>query len=163
MGALHAPSFVASPPRADGPNLRIHVIYTTPKSTQASLTAASLLAQDLDAKLELLVPVVVPYPLPLQSPTTTVTFAEESLVELVRQCGVEVHIDVVLCRDREETVPGWLPAQAIAVIGRARRWGRGSCRRLIRAIERNGNHVVVVDARSHQPAVALLCGKPARD
>jgi len=150
MGAVHVLAFGSppSPALADGANLRVNVVYTTPESTQASLKLASLLAQDLGADLELLVPHVVPYPLPLNRPDTPAAFTEDFLARLVRPIDVDVRVKVLLCRDREETIPQWLPSQAITVIGRKRRWGPDSFWRLIRAIRRKGHHVIVVDART---------------
>lgn len=156
MGATHVSRFVRSS-RAEGPNLRLHVVYTTADATKASLKLACLLARDLGAKVELLLPQVVPYPVPLDSPTTPASFAEELAIALVRNCDVDADVKVLLCRDREETVPLWLPSESIAVIGRIRRWGPGSSWRLIRAIRRNGHHVIVVDTGHSPLTTADLC------
>jgi hypothetical protein len=146
MGAMHALQFAASPPQVQGAVLRLHVIYTDAKATLASLKTASRLARELDAKLILLVPYVVPFPLPLNSPTAPVALIEESMLALVRGCEVDTEVRVLLCRDREETIRRRLPPESIAVIGRRSRWGAGSAWRLIRAVKRNGYHVIVVTA-----------------
>ena len=144
MGPIHVLDFAPAPPRVEGAKLRIHVIYTTPQATRACLRAAGLLAKGLDARLELLVTKVVPYPLPLHRPTTSAAFTEKTVGTLTRNCGIDVNVKVLLCRDAEETIPRWLPSDSIAVIGRRRRWGPGSCSRLIRAIRRSGLRVIVV-------------------
>ncbi len=145
MRALHVSELTPAPPRSDESGLRLHVIYTGPETTRASLKGAGVLARDLGARLELLVARVVPYPLPLDSPPASSGFTEHSLDALAAECGVELDVKILLCRDREETIPAWLPPGCIAVIGRRRRWGPGSSRRLIRAVRHDGRHVIVVD------------------
>jgi hypothetical protein len=148
---------VPSRPRVERPKLRLHVIYTTPEATRACLQVGSMLARDLGATVELLVAQVVPYPLPLDHPTTPASFTEKAAGALASKSDVNVDVKVLLCRDREETLPLWLPAESIAVIGRPRRWGRGSCRALIRLIKRAGHHVILVDVGQPQTAVAPVC------
>src|SRR4051812_11459740 len=145
MGVIHVSELTPAPPCANGSGLRLHVIYTGPETTRASLKGAGVLARDLGATLELLVARVVPYPLPLDNPPASKSFTEASLDALAAGCGVDVKVRVLLCRDREETIPRWLPAGSIAVIGRRRSWGPGSCRRLIRAVRRDGRHVIVME------------------
>src|SRR4051812_39242456 len=145
MRAIHVSELTPAPPRADGSGLQLHVIYTGPRTTRASLRGAGVLARDLGARLKLLVARVVPYPLPLDSPPASSGFTEASLDTLAAECGVELDVKILLCRDREETIPAWLPPGCIVVIGRRRRWGPGSSRRLIRAVRRDGRHVIVVD------------------
>jgi len=157
MGALRELELAPSQQRAEGSQLRLHVIYTNPQTTRASLCAASVLAHDLGATLELLVATVVPYPLPLNSPTAPARFTEELLSALVSECEVDVTVKVFLCRDREETIPQWLPAESIAVIGRRRRWGPESSWRLIRALRQRGHHVIVIDAQKRLLAPAKFC------
>ncbi len=157
MGAMQVLGLVPSPTLVDGSQLRLHVIYTTPEETRASLDIATLLAKDLGARLELLVPHVVPYPLPLHGPAISTRFTEKSLRALVGRRDVDVDVKVLLCRDREETIATRLPSESIAVIGRRRRWGPGSSRGLIRAVRRGGHHVIVVDGDKSQPAAAPLC------
>ena len=122
---MHVLEFLPSPPRSECANLRLHVIYTTPEATLAGLRVASLLARDLDAKVELLLAQVVPYPVPLHDPTTPVSFTERYASALASQCDVAVDVKVLLCRDREETILKWLPTESIAIIGRPSRWGSG--------------------------------------
>jgi hypothetical protein len=154
---MHVLELAPSPPPVEGSKLRLHVIYTTPEGTRAGLRVASLLARDLGAKLELLVAQVVPYPLPIHDATTPASFTEQSVSTLVSECDVDVDVKVLLCRDREETIPQWLPAESIAVIGRRRRWGPGSSWGLIRVVKRTGHQVVVVDIGQPQPATAPSC------
>ena len=145
MGPIHVSQRIAAPPRAGEPELRLHVIYTDPETTLASLKSASVLARGLGARLELLVAEVVPYPLPLDRPPAAQQVTEAALEELAADCGTDVDVRVLLCRDREQTIPEWLPPGSIAVIGRRRRWGPGSSRRLIRGVRRAGRQVIVLE------------------
>src|SRR5690349_12627413 len=118
MRAIHVSELTPAPPSADESGLRLHVIYTGPATTRASLKGAGVLARDLGARLELLVARVVPYPLPLDRPPASSGFSEASLDALADECGVDLDVKVLLCRDREETIPAFLPAGCIVVIGR---------------------------------------------
>ena len=159
---MHVREFRPLPPRVEGREFRLHVIFTTPETTQASLRTASELARDLGATLELLVPKVVPYPLPLHDPPAPAEFTEQNVSALAATCDVDVTVRVLLCRDPEETVPLWLPPESAVVIGRRRAWGPGSFRRLIRIMKRSGHHVIVVEAGARQPAVSALPRRQVR-
>src|SRR3954465_9359762 len=102
MRAIHFSELTPAPPLANGPGLRLYVIYTGPRTTRASLKSAGVLARDLGARLELLVARVVPYPLPLDRPSVN-GFTEASLDALAADCGVELDVRILLCRDREVT------------------------------------------------------------
>jgi hypothetical protein len=145
MGATHVIELAPSPPRVQGEKLRLHLIYTTPQATRTALRVAGQLANNLDATLELLVAHVVPFPLPLDHPATPAHFTEQSVSSLVADCGTAIEVKVLLCRDREETLPRWLPGHAIVVIGRQRAWGPGSFSGLIRAVRRDRRQVIVVE------------------
>jgi hypothetical protein len=135
--------------------LRLHVIHTTPEATRNALKAACALAQGLRAEIKLLAAKTVPFPRPLEDPETPTEFTEALLTGLARECCLSVEIGVLLCRDCEETIPRWIPPESIAVIGRPRRWGPGSSRRLIQAIQRAGRRLIVVDASEGRRAYAF--------
>ena len=145
MGPLHAVEFTPPPSRVESPKLRLHLIYTTPTATRVALSVAGQLANSLDAALELLVPHVVPFPLPLDHPSIPASFTEGALNSLVAGCSAAVSVRILLCRDREETLREWIPSHAIVVIGRQRAWGPGCFWGLIRAVKRNQRQVIVVD------------------
>lgn len=156
MGAIHVLESLPRRPGVEGSNLRLHVIYTTPEATREALKVAGQLARDLDVRLELLVPRVVPYPLTLEHPTISNEFTAKSLRTLVCECEVDLEARILLCRDREQAIPQWLPSDSIAIIPRRRQWGPGSARALIRAVRRDGHHVIVVNAGRSKSVTALL-------
>jgi hypothetical protein len=162
MGVLRLQEFVPSPSPLEGSELHIHVIYTSPEATSCALSVASQYARDLGGRLELLAPKVVPYPRQLQDPTIADSFTEGTLRALVSGCDAAVEVNILLCRDTEETVSRWLPRESITILGRRRRWGPGSFRRLVRTLTRHGHQVVVVDVGRPQPAQLLSCGRRPR-
>jgi hypothetical protein len=147
MESLHVPGCAPAPPRSESPELRIYVVYTTPAATRIALRRACVLAKDLVGSIRLLLAKIVPFPRQLESPTCSTEYTEDRLRHLAGICDVDLAVQVLLCRDREETIPQWLPAQSIVVVGRRRRWGPGSFSCLIRAIRRKGHSVLVVDER----------------
>ena len=69
--------------------LNIAVVFTSVESTLAALREAGTLAQSLGAQITLLVPQVVPYPLPLESPPVLVDFSEKRFHVIASQSPVE--------------------------------------------------------------------------
>src|SRR4051812_46801530 len=65
-----------APERETASRLNIAVIFTSVESTLAALRQAGRLAASLGARITLLVPQVVPYPLPLESPPVLLDWNE---------------------------------------------------------------------------------------
>jgi hypothetical protein len=148
--------FGGKPASGSAPDLRLFVVYTTPEATRAALRAASVTAGDLGALISLLVPQVVPFPLSIAAPDVNTTFLERSMAEIASGCEMEVHVSVLLCRDRVEAVLQNLPPQSIVLVGRRRRWGFGAYWSLIRALKREQHHAIPVDRRA-APAASAEC------
>ena len=102
--------------------LNIAVVFTSVESTLAALEEAGTLAQSLGAQITLLVPQVVPYPLPLESPPVLVDFSEKRFHVIARQSRVETKVCIYLCRDQLETLMSALRPGSIVVIGGRKRW-----------------------------------------
>jgi len=102
--------------------LNISVVFTSVKSTLAALKEAGSLASSLGARITLLVPQVVPYPLPLESPPVLVEFNENRFRVIAAQSLVETSVNIYLCRDKFETLKNVLSAGSIVVLGGRRRW-----------------------------------------
>jgi hypothetical protein len=58
--------------------LNIAVVFTSVEATPAALKEAGALATSLGARITLLVPQIVPYPLPLESPPVLLDFKREA-------------------------------------------------------------------------------------
>jgi len=103
--------------------LDISVVFTTVDATLAALKEACNLASNLGARITLVVPQVVAYPVPLQTPPVLVEFNENRFRVLASNSPVETSVKIYLCRDRLETLLQVLSPGTIVVLGgQKRRW-----------------------------------------
>jgi hypothetical protein len=141
-------------PRLD-PGLQVTVIYTTPEGTLAALKAAGALANDLNARVGLIVTEVVPFRLPLDQPRVSVEFLKERQDSLVSEAGIEgeeVRVQICLCRDRKHTLRQVLAPRSLVVIGGRRKWWSSREQQLEKCLSRLGHHVIFVHAKiNHSP------------
>src|ERR1700692_1866034 len=82
--------------------LNIAVVFTSVESTLAALKEAGNLASSLGARITLVVPQIVPYPLPLETPPVLVEFSEHRFRVIASESLVETGVQIYLCRDRLE-------------------------------------------------------------
>jgi hypothetical protein len=99
----------------------------------------------LSARIALLVPQIVPYPLPLETPPVLLDFSEQRLREIAAGSPVRTGVHIYLCRDRLETLRAVLPPRSIVVVGGAKRWWPGSDKRLARQLRRAGHEVIFTE------------------
>ena len=122
--------------------LAITVLFTSVKPTVAALRRAGELASQLNGRITLLVPQVVPYPLPLASPQVPIEFNERRFHVIGEESRVETTVQIYLCRDRNVTVESVLAPRSLVVIG-VRRWWPATEKRLIARLRAAGHDVVV--------------------
>jgi hypothetical protein len=122
--------------------LNIAVVFTSVDSTLAALKEAGDLANSLGARIKLVVPQVVPYPLPLETPPVLVEFNENRFRVMASQSPVETSVHVYLCRDRFETLAAVLKPGSIVVLGGKKRWWPTNDERLARQLRREGYEVL---------------------
>lgn len=103
--------------------LNIYVIFTSVRSTLVSLKAAGQLAHSLDARIMLVVPQVVPWPLPLERGPVSIEFNENRFRVMAGESQVETSVHMYLCRDKFQTLSSVLPPGSIVVLGGPRRLG----------------------------------------
>src|SRR3981189_1190106 len=72
--------------------LNISVVFTSVESTLAALKEAGNLANSLGARIKLIVPQVVPYPLPLETPPVLLGFSEKRFRVMASQSPVETRV-----------------------------------------------------------------------
>jgi len=145
IGKLLAPAtgHPAQPTREEtDQKLNIAVVFTSVESTLPALQEAGNLANSLGARIKLVVPQVVPYPLPLESPPVLVEFNENRFRVMASQSPVETSVHVYLCRDRFETLASVLKPGSIVVLGGRRRWWSTKEERLARQLRRAGYEVL---------------------
>jgi hypothetical protein len=122
--------------------LDIAVAFTSVKSTLAALREAGTLAHSLGARIQLVVPQVVLYPLPLESPPVLVEFNENRFRVMVNQSSVETSVQIYLCRDRFETLAGVLKRGSIVILGGHKRWWPTKDQLLAWRLQRAGYEVL---------------------
>src|SRR5271166_6207193 len=111
------------PAREEANRLNIAVVFTSVKSTLVALKEAGNLANSLGARIQLIVPQVVPYPLPLETPPVLVQFNENRFRIIAEESAVETSVQIYLCRDSLETLISVLtPGSVVVLAGRKGRW-----------------------------------------
>jgi hypothetical protein len=127
--------------------IRITVVFTTRKGTQAALRKAGSLAKGLGARIRLVAAYEVPIPFPLDKPPVLLEVLEQRHVNMVKESGVEaeeVRIDLFLCPDQKACLKDALKERSLVVVGgRPRRWWNRA-RRIERWLNRMGKQVVFV-------------------
>jgi hypothetical protein len=126
--------------------LNISVLYTSVEATLVALKEAGKLAQSLGARITLLAPQVVPYPLPLESPPVLLDWNERRFSVIARQSLVETTVRLYLCRDSTETLLSVLSPKSLVVIGGPKRqWLFNREKRLARRLRRAGHEVIYTE------------------
>jgi hypothetical protein len=126
--------------------LNIVVIFTNVNATTVALQTAGALAQSLGARITLVYPQVVPYPLPLTSPPVLLEFQERRLREIASACPVDIRVQLYLCRDGLETLGNVLEPRSIIVVGGRRRWWPTREQKLVHQLQKK-HEVVFAEMR----------------
>lgn len=136
-----------APPRHDQceHRLEVTVVFTSATPTIAALNKAGALADKLSARINMVVPQIVPYPLPLESPPVLLDFSERWFLEIARESPVETNVQIYLCRDRRETLKFVLAPRSLVVIGGRRRWWPTRDKKLARLLRRAGHEVIFTE------------------
>jgi hypothetical protein len=127
--------------------LNIAVVFTSVESTLAALKEAGNLANSLGARIKLVVPQVVPYPLPLETPPVLVEFNENRFRVMASQSPVETSVQIYLCRDRFDTLTAALKPGSIVVLGGRKRWWPTKDETLARQLRRAGYEVLFKETK----------------
>ena len=125
--------------------LQISVVFTSPSATAEALKQAGVLAGKMNAHITLVVPQVVPYPLPLESPPVLLDFSERRFAEIAKASPVETLVRLYLCRDPLETLRSVLPPHSLVVIGGRKHWWPTREKRLTKRLRRQGHEVILTE------------------
>ncbi len=147
----HCSTFAPAPVAETGGQLEVVVVHTAIPATLVALKTAATLAQGLSARIRLLVPQVVPYPLPLEAPPIPVSFTERRFRTVAEEVAVETTVEIVLCRDIATALEALLPPRSLVVVGaQSTRWrtlGWPSAEaRLAQVLRKRGHLVVLADS-----------------
>ena len=139
----------AFPPNADkggsGHNLEVSVLFTSVEPTLRALKRGAALASRLAARITLVVPQIVPYPLPLNSPPVLLDFNERRFFTIARESHIPTSVRIYLCRDRFDALAKILGAHSLVVLGDRKQWWPTAEARLAKRLRRLGHEVVVVE------------------
>jgi len=125
--------------------LNVAVVFTTVASTLAALKKAGTLATELNTHITVLVPQVVPYPLPLESPPVLLEWNERRIRVMAEESPVETTVKLYLCRDRLAALLTALQPRSVVVIGGHKRWWPTSETRLARKLRSAGHEVILAE------------------
>jgi hypothetical protein len=122
--------------------LSIAVVYTSVHSTLAALKEAGDLASQLGARITLIVPEVVPYAVPIETPPIAVLFNENRFRVIASRSLVETNVQICLCRDRLAALRAALKPGSIVIVGGRKRWWPTKDERLARDLRCSGYEVI---------------------
>ena len=125
--------------------LDVAVVFTKVPATLMALKMAAELAHNLNARIRLLVPQVVPYPLPLEKPAVSQEYHRKRLQTLASHGSIDTRIELWLCRDRFDALSQALEPDALVVMGVYPSWWPTPDKALVRKLRRKGHEVILVD------------------
>jgi len=150
MEVRFAPGRQTPDAAVDGSNrLRVYVVATTGEGTQCALLAAQRLAAGLDARIIILVPHVVSYVVPLESPNEDPTVLIDEYRALAARAGVDASVRLCLCRRPIDVFKTLLSERSTIVLGGHRgRWWPSAAQRMAHELRREGYDIVFVEVGS---------------
>jgi hypothetical protein len=138
---------VKAPSEAAVGALSIIVPFTTLDLTKLALKQAVTFGKALKAQIRLIDVHVVPFPCPLNEPLINRRFLVNRLYELADVSDLPVRAELILARDRMQTIGKTLSPESIVVIGTRNSWFPTAERKLARFLTRVGHKVVLLASR----------------
>jgi hypothetical protein len=130
-------------PEADSSPVSVYVVSTNSDFLRSSLAAARKLTRELSARIEVLAPYVVPYPLDLRHPPIEPGFLERRLLSEHPTLGDVGQVRILLCREEAEAILGALAPKSIVVLAARKRWWKTREDCLAEALGKAGHQVVI--------------------
>jgi len=125
--------------------LNIAVVFTSAEATIAAMKRAGALAEQLNARITLVVAQIVPWPLPLDSPPVLLDFSEKRFRDIADQSPVDITVRLYLCRDRLEVLRAVLAPHSLVVVGGRKRWWPTPEKHLASSLRRDGHEVIFAE------------------
>jgi hypothetical protein len=128
--------------------LEVIVVYTGPRSTLCALREAAALAASLHARIRIVLPSLVPYPLQLDQRPVREAHQCTALRTIAGGASVETAAQIIYCRDYIDAFRLLRPQSLVVIADQANWWWPwGSVSRLSRSILRAGHHLIPVPAK----------------
>lgn len=122
--------------------LSIVVLFTTIQRTLTAFKRAVQMSRGLNVEFRILIPQVVHYALPLDSPTTDPNvFVRPFLTD---KEAIDMQIEVLLCRDVLTALLQALPPASLVLMGTRHRWWPTRDKSIARALRQAGHNVVLL-------------------
>jgi hypothetical protein len=134
------------PAQEADPRLEISVVFTSVRGTIVALKRAARLADQLGARITLVVPQIVPFPAPLTSPPVLTSFNEQRCRLMAEKVAAETRVEIYLCREPNDTLEAVLRRRSLVVLGGCRRLWPTREKRLANRLRQAGHEVIFADS-----------------
>lgn len=133
--------------------LEIRVIYTDCKATLVAIRYSARLATSLQARIRIVLPAIVPWPLTMDECPVCEAHHRRLLRTVADGIRIETVAEIVRCREYAD-LNRTMPPHSIVVVGGRRRWWRpwSIDNRLERALEAGGHNVIRCTGRKESHA-----------
>jgi len=145
-GKLSAGAIRPEPPEDGERKLELIVLFTGVANTLKALDTAMCMAEGLNARVRLVVPQTVPYPLPLASPPVLLEFTEDCFRKIAEVQSVETAVEIFLCRDSYTLWQEVLLPHSTVIVGGSKRWWPTKEQRLARRLQKMGHEAIFATA-----------------
>ncbi len=129
----------------------VYVLFTSLDGTLAALRVARDLAASLSTSTVRLVDFrVIQIGAPVEAPTGRSPIEADGFLDRVRAEGIDVRVNVYVCRNASCAIPHVFTDHSLIVIGGRHRWWPTRATRLRRMLEDHGHLVVFVEERGRR-------------
>lgn len=128
--------------------LEINVLFTSPEATVEVLERTGNLLRGLNARIDLIALLAVPYPLALNNPPVSVAFTEQRLLDIASQSPVDTSAHLYICRSPLEALTSVLKPGSVLIVGNRKRWWPSWEQRLAQKIESAGFQTLLLELSS---------------
>lgn len=133
-------------------NIDLLVLFTDVSGTLEALRSAAKFARGLNARIRLLAPQVVPYPLSLEQPPVRPAFLVNRYRTIVEEAEIETTVELRLCRDYWDAVNDSLTPDSTVIIGCHRAWWNSRWwltreERIAKRLRAEGHQVILVETK----------------
>ena len=136
---------VVRPAEENSHKFSLVVVFTTSAATLTALRYAAAWMDRLEARLRIIVPQVVPYPLPLDRPCVPPEFRVRTVRAWCEQEAIEAQIEIQLCRNACECLKQGLAPASLVLLGVRKTWRPFTSEaRLVRTLQQSGHQVLAV-------------------